>query len=63
MAQGKGKIKKSTANKKPQKKALGPKKGGEFSKIYCMANGGELTSCDGSNASRPSIDRTFAATT
>ena len=33
MAQGKGKIKKATATKKHQKKALGPKKGGKF-KIF-----------------------------
>ena len=30
MAQGQGKKKKSSAAKQPQKKALGPKKGGEY---------------------------------
>ena len=54
MAQGQGKKKKSSAAKKPQKKALGPKKGGEYIKICCMT---EIMifmmnwmCCDGSNA-------------
>ena len=54
MAQGQGKKKKSSAAKKPQKKALGPKKGGEYIKIYSMTEiivfMTNCTYCDGSNA-------------
>lgn len=42
MAQGQGKKKKASAAKKTQKKALGPKKGGKYSKIWRMAENSGL---------------------
>lgn len=64
MAQGQGKKKKSSAAKKPQKKALGPKKGGKYINICCTTKINVFVTnwicCDGSNARSRLCDRVMS---